>query len=84
MTNGYWTGYTGTFIPQAGWGWLSFFIVPVTIWSLFWMAWALWRAVKDDSKAWFVILLLVHTLGILDIIYIFLVSKSCCGKKKKK
>jgi hypothetical protein len=47
------------------------------------MGWALWRAAKDDSKVWFIILLLVHTMGILDIIYIFVISKKT-GRKGKK
>jgi len=64
-------------------GWLSILLIPVAIWSVFWMGWALWRAAKEDSKVWFIVLLLVHTMGILDIIYIFLISKKF-GKKGKK
>jgi hypothetical protein len=47
------------------------------------MGWALWRAAKEDSKVWFIVLLLVHTMGILDIIYIFLISKKSGIKWKK-
>jgi methionyl-tRNA synthetase len=64
-------------------GWLSILLIPLTFWSLFWMGWALWKAARNSSKVWFVILLLVHTMGILDIIYIFLVSKKS-GKKANK
>jgi hypothetical protein len=52
-------------------------------WSLFWMGLALWKAAKSDSKVWFVILLLVHTCGILDILYIFVFSKMNGPKKVK-
>lgn len=31
---------------------------------------ALWRAARNNSKAWFVVLLLVNTLGLLEILYI--------------
>jgi methionyl-tRNA synthetase len=65
-------------------GWLSVLIIPLALWSIFWMCWALWRAAKDDSKVWFIILLLVHTMGILDIIYIFLISKNGYKKGKRK
>jgi hypothetical protein len=64
-------------------GWLGAMLIPLTLWSLFWMGWALWRAAKNDSKVWFVVFLLVHTLGILDIIYIFFISKKT-GRKGRK
>lgn len=64
-------------------GWLSVLLIPIAIWSVFWMGWGLWRAAKENSKVWFIILLLVHTVGILDIIYIFLISKKS-GRKGRK
>ena len=76
-------GYNYGFAPGLMAGWMSAFIIPVAAWSLFWMGWALWRAAKNDSKVWFIILLLVHTLGILDIIYIFIISKKG-GRKGRK
>ena len=81
--NDFLTGYSGAVLPGVLAGWLSAFLIPLTLWSLFWMGWALWKAARADSKVWFIILLLVHTMGILDIIYIFLVSKKM-GKKGKK
>jgi methionyl-tRNA synthetase len=74
---------TNLIFPGVLAGWLSVLLIPIAIWSVFWMGWALWRAAKADSKAWFIILLLVHTVGILDIIYIFLISKKA-GRKGKK
>jgi hypothetical protein len=44
------------------------------VWSLIWQGFALWRAARDESKVWFVVLLLVHTLGVLDIVYLFAIS----------
>ena len=38
---------------------------------------ALWRAARNNSKAWFVVLLLVNTLGLLEILYI-----AVFGRKK--
>lgn len=84
MMYNYWNGNSvNSLFPGILAGWLSVLLIPVAIWSVFWMGWALWRAAKGDSKIWFVILLLVHTMGILDIIYIFLISKKA-GKKGKK
>jgi len=53
-------------------------LVPLIIWSMFWKGWALWLAGNRKEKVWFIILFLVNTIGILDIIYIFM------RRKKKK
>jgi len=55
---------------------LAFWIVIAAIWTLPWTSVALWKAARRNDIVWFVILLLVHTLGILDIIYIFVISKN--------
>lgn len=44
-------------------------------WSAIWKGWALWIAARSGSKVWFILFLFVNTLGILEIIYIFVVSK---------
>jgi hypothetical protein len=48
--------------------------VAVIAWSLAWKGASLWRASKEDSKPWFVTLLLANTAGILDAVYLFGVS----------
>jgi methionyl-tRNA synthetase len=53
------------------------------LWSIFWKGWALWIAARNTHKAWFVILLLVNTLGILEIIYIFAVGKKAESAAQK-
>jgi len=40
-----------------------------------WKGWALWVAARQNSKPWFVVLLIINTLGILEILYIFIFSK---------
>ncbi|EKE13068.1 MAG: hypothetical protein ACD_13C00101G0007 [uncultured bacterium] len=79
----YWNQYPNAFVPGLFTGWLSMFVIPLMFWSLFWMGLALWKAARNGSKVWFVVLLLVHTLGILDILYIFVFSKMS-GKKGSK
>lgn len=67
--------------------WLGFFLLPLVVWSLFWKGWALWKAAKADSKPWFIALLVINTMGILDILYIFIFSqtsrKTSGGHKRK-
>lgn len=84
--NNYWANTAGMGLFS---GVLGFFLVPLMIWSLAWKGWALWKAAKNDSPVWFVVLLLVNTLGILDILYIFVFGKPAkakvvVSKKKKK
>ena len=50
------------------------FIIILTVWSLIWKGFALYRAGANHSPAWFVVLLLVNTLGILEILYLFVFS----------
>ena len=44
-------------------------------WSFFWKAWALWIAARQGKKVWFGALLIVNTMGILEILYVFVFSK---------
>lgn len=49
--------------------WLTMF------WALPWKGVALWKAAKNSHKKWFVALLIVNTMAVLEIIYIFAFSK---------
>ena len=50
-------------------------LIAAVSWSLAWKGFSLWRAAKNDSKPWFVTLLLTNTLGVLDAFYIFVVDR---------
>ncbi len=43
----------------------------IVVWSLFWKGLALWHAGKRSHFLWFIVFLLVNTLGILEIVYLF-------------
>lgn len=62
--------WSGMFPFQHVWIW-----GPLVVWSLIWKGWALWRAARAGSKPWFVVLLVVNTVGILEILYVFVFSK---------
>jgi len=51
-------------------------ISMLAIWTLAWKGASLWHAAKDDSKPWFIALLLSNTAGLLDALYIFRVSRT--------
>lgn len=51
------------------------FIVLLVAWSIAWKGLALWHAGRRGQYWWFAILLVVNTLGILEIIYLFVVAQ---------
>jgi hypothetical protein len=50
-------------------------LVPLIIWTLLWKGIALWKSARRSETIWFVALLVLNTLGILEIIYIFIVAR---------
>ncbi len=50
-------------------------LLTITVWTLIWKLPALWIAARKRQIVWFIILALVNTMGILEIIYIFILSK---------
>ena len=66
----------------------AFFFSPtfvlLVIWSIAWKGWALWIAARKGSKPWFVALLVLNTAGILDILYIYVLSKQPAKPIEKK
>lgn len=44
---------------------------------------ALWKAAGHKQKIWFIVLLIVNTLGILDIIYYFFIDGPQTKKSEK-
>ncbi len=45
-------------------------IALALIWELVWKGFALWRAGRNNQGVWFIVLLLVNTLGLLEIVYL--------------
>lgn len=64
--------------------WLGFLLVPFILWSLVWKGWALWRAARNGAQIWFIVLLIVNTVGILDILYIFVFGKAKRTARSRK
>ena len=51
------------------------FLIPFLIWSIFWKGWALWKSANKKQLVWFVLLLTINTLGLLEIVYIFYLNR---------
>ena len=50
-------------------------ILLIVLWTLPWKGVALWKAARNNHKTWFIVLLIVNVLAILEILYIFVFSK---------
>ena len=57
-------------------------ISVIGIWTIIWKGFALWKSARKSKMIWFIILLVVNTIGILEILYIYVFSE--LGKKKQK
>lgn len=67
--------------------------LPLIIWETVWKGIALYKSAQSKDKYWFVAFLLLNTLGILPLIYLFFFNKDNFlakdrlfakkGKKKK-
>lgn len=51
-----------------------YIIALILVWVLPWKGVALWKAARSHQKGWFIVLLVINTMAILDIIYIFFIA----------
>jgi methionyl-tRNA synthetase len=56
--------------PNAVW-----IVLALLAWSLIWKGLALWRAARQADKPWFIALLILNTLGLLEIFYLLVFSR---------
>lgn len=54
--------------------WLTALIV-LALWELIWKGFALWRSARHDQAAWFLAILLINTVGILPMVYLWVGQK---------
>ena len=50
-------------------------LIIIMLWVLPWKGYSMWLAAKSNHKRWFIALLVINTLAILDIVYIFFINK---------
>jgi len=61
-------------------GFLAFIII-ISIWSLIWKGMALWKCGRNNQLAWFVIILIFNTAGILPIVYLLFFQPKAVAKR---
>jgi hypothetical protein len=50
-------------------------LLVMGIWDIVWKIFAMWKAAKNSSKVWFVVLMVFNTVGILPMIYLLISHK---------
>jgi hypothetical protein len=63
------------FFSQTPW-----VVALITLWTLPWKGVALWKAARRQEKWWFIAILIINSLAVLEILYIFLFSKKNTNK----
>jgi len=63
----------GYSMPGIGGG--QAFIMLLVVWELIWKGLALWKAAQNKETAWYVAILILNTVGILPILYLYVFSK---------
>ena len=61
-----------------------YLLIILLVWIIIWKALALWKAARRNQPVWFIILLVVNTMGILEILYIFLFADLLKVKQTKR
>lgn len=56
-------------------------LILAVIWTIPWKGAALWKAARRGQKVWFILMLVLNTLAILEILYIFIFSKRDDGQR---
>lgn len=59
-----------------------FLFISILLWELIWKGFGLWRAGRKNQPVWFILILILNTLGILPIIYLIITRNKNIKKKK--
>jgi methionyl-tRNA synthetase len=51
-------------------------LILVILWSLPWKGVALWKAARNNQTGWFVALIILNTVGILEITYLYFFQRN--------
>lgn len=74
-------GFGGTPFGIVGGMFFGVFMLAIVLWTLYWKYQALWYAAKHDHKWWFIAMLVINTVGILEIAYLYYFSKQMDAPK---
>jgi len=56
--------------------WVVPLLIIIAIWDIIWKGIGMWKSARSRQLAWFVIMFILNTVGILPIIYLLYFQKS--------
>lgn len=56
-------------------------MILLTIWDLYWKGRGMWQAARNKDTGWFIAILLLNTVGILPILYLYFFQKKTTKRK---
>lgn len=56
-------------------------LVIIFLWSFIWKLLALWKSARKSNVVWFIVLAVLNTVGILEILYIYVFSEMQQNKR---
>lgn len=78
-----WGNWGMPFSAGVFFGFGSLIMLALIVWVLYWKGIALWKAARAGEKYWFIAILIINTLGILEILYIYVFSKKQIKEEKQ-
>ena len=57
--------------------------ILIILWTLVWKGIALWHSAGNKQKVWYILILVLNTMGFLEIIYLILLRRKSNGTKEK-
>ncbi len=61
----------------------NLWILLLILWTLPWKGYALWLAARNNHPRWFIVLLVLNTIAILEIIYIFAIGRKAAKQREE-
>jgi len=62
---------------------VNIFLLILILWTIPWKIYAVWTAAKNNHKKWFVALIVLNTVAILEIFYILKIAKKSWTEVEK-
>ncbi|MFH1183375.1 MAG: DUF5652 family protein [Candidatus Moraniibacteriota bacterium] len=47
----------------------------LVLWTIPWKALALWKSARNSQKWWFIVFMIINTVGLLEIFYLLILPK---------
>ena len=55
-------------------------ILLALVWVLPWKGVALWKSARNSHKIWYIVFLIINSMAVLEILYIFFFQKKSAAK----